>query len=114
MAEIDEKIKKYGIINNQHMIHFYKRYIDDIFIIWTGSKSQFEKFMKDINILHPTIKFTSEHNSKDKSTTYLDLTITIENDKIKTDLYRKETDKVQYLLPSSCHPYIHLRVYPIH
>jgi hypothetical protein len=32
------------------------------------------------------------------------MTVSIENDKIKTDLYRKETDKVQYLLPSSCHP----------
>ena len=39
-----------------------------------------------------------------KSTTFLDTTLTIKNEKIKTDLYRKETDKVQYLLPSSCHP----------
>ncbi len=32
------------------------------------------------------------------------MTVSIENNKIKTDLYRKETDKIQYLLPSSCHP----------
>ncbi len=90
--------------NTQHFIHFYKRYIDDIFIIWTGSKEEFERFMNVINGLHPTIKFTSEYNAENRSTTYLDLTISISNNKIKTDLYRKPTDKVQYLLPSSCHP----------
>jgi hypothetical protein len=37
-------------------------------------------------------------------TTFLDLTVSITNNKIKTDLYRKKTDKVQYLLPNSCHP----------
>ena len=30
--------------------------------------------------------------------------VSIENDKIETDLYRKPTDRCQYLLPSSCHP----------
>ena len=30
--------------------------------------------------------------------------ITIADDGIITDLYRKETDRVQYLLPLSCHP----------
>jgi hypothetical protein len=39
-----------------------------------------------------------------KSTTFLDTTITIKNGKITTDLYRKETDRIQYLLPNSCHP----------
>ena len=32
------------------------------------------------------------------------MTISLYDNKIKTDLYRKPTDKVQYLLPSSCHP----------
>ena len=32
------------------------------------------------------------------------LSISIKNGKIVTDLYRKPTDRVQYLLPSSCHP----------
>jgi peptide-methionine (R)-S-oxide reductase len=59
---------------------------------------------KKINLLDTTIKFTSECDFDKKSTTFLDTTLTIKNGKIKTDLYRKETDKVQYLLPSSCHP----------
>jgi hypothetical protein len=36
--------------------------------------------------------------------TFLDTTIQIRGEKIETDLYRKPTDRVQYLLPSSSHP----------
>ena len=100
MAEIDVMIKNCG----KNLIHFYRRYIDDIFIIWTGSKDEFDQFVNTINALHQTIKFTSDHNFDNKSTTFLDLTVSIKDNKIKTDLYRKETDKIQYLLPSSCHP----------
>jgi peptide-methionine (R)-S-oxide reductase len=104
MAEIDIKIENCGITNNKNLIHFYKRYIDDIFIIWTGTKEEFTKFVNDINNLHQTIKFTSEFNYDKKSTKFLDMTVSIENTKITTDLFRKETDKIQYLFPSSCHP----------
>jgi hypothetical protein len=38
------------------------------------------------------------------SCNFLDLTIQIENGKITTDLYRKETGKPSALLPSSAHP----------
>ena len=54
--------------------------------------------------MHPTIKFTSSYNIAERSTNFLDLKITIKDNGIITDLYRKETDRVQYLLPSSCHP----------
>jgi hypothetical protein len=104
MSEIDELIKKCAISGNKTPIQFYKRYIDDIFVIWTGTKNEFADFANRINNLHPTIKFTNEFNHERKSTTFLDLTVSIVNNKIKTDLYRKETDKVQYLLPSACHP----------
>jgi hypothetical protein len=60
--------------------------------------------MAQINTVHETIKFTHEFNLENKSTTYLDTTIQIKNGKIITDIYRKETDSVQYLLPNSCNP----------
>ena len=35
---------------------------------------------------------------------FLDVLVSIRNGKIDTDLYKKPTDRNQYLLPSSCHP----------
>jgi hypothetical protein len=60
--------------------------------------------MTKINTLHETIKFTHSYCFKDKSTTFLDMTVKIAKNKILTDLYRKPSDKVQYLLQNSCHP----------
>ena len=85
-------------------IIFLKRFIDDYLIFWTGSEDEFKVFMIKINSMHPTIKFTSSYNIKERSTNFLDLKITITDEGIITDLYKKETDRVQYLLPSSCHP----------
>ena len=35
---------------------------------------------------------------------FLDTSISIEIGRIEVDLYKKENDRNQYLLPSSCHP----------
>jgi peptide-methionine (R)-S-oxide reductase len=104
MSKIDILINKCGIFNTINMIYFYKRFIDDILMIWTGTFDQFLNFMDTINQLHPSIKFTYNFNTESKSTTFLDTEIKIINNKISTDLYKKETDKIQYLLPTSCHP----------
>ena len=47
--------------------------------------------------------FTSERSTT--SIPFLDVKILLENGKIENDLYWKPTDKHQYLLPSSSHPY---------
>ena len=41
---------------------------------------------------------------EENSCNFLDLKISIQNSKIETDLFRKETTKPQALLPSSAHP----------
>jgi desmoglein 4 len=104
MEKIDSLVQECGVNENLNHILFYKRFIDDILIFWKGSEEKFLEFMSQINTLHPTIKFTHEFDKKNKSTTYLDTTIQIKEGKIITDLYRKETDRIQYLLPNSCHP----------
>ena len=101
MAKYDILIQKLGT----KCIHFFKRYIDDIFMIWTGTEEEFLDFFKTLNEMHPTIKFTYSYNLTTRSTTFLDTEVTIDsNNNITTDLYKKETDRVQYLLPTSCHP----------
>ena len=104
MGKIDKMIRWAAIVGIRNLIHFYKRFIDDILIIWLGTEEEFLTFMQTINSLHPTKKFTCEYNIKERSTTFLDTKITIINNRIETDLYRKPTDRVQYLLPSSSHP----------
>ena len=91
--------------NLKKYLHTWRRFIDDIFIIWTGTCFQFEEFFTFINSYHPTIKFDPpQHNEEDNSCNFLDLKISIENSRIQTDLYRKETSKPRALLPSSAHP----------
>ena len=106
MACVDIWFANCGIdeLTLENFIIFLKRFIDDFLIFWTGSEEQLHKFMTKINSMHPSIKFTCSYNLKERSTNFLDLKITITDEGIKTDLYRKETDRVQYLLPSSCHP----------
>ena len=103
MAMIDKMIL--AIEKFRLFIAFYKRFIDNIFIIWTGTEEEFLKFMEEIDRLHNTIKFTCSYDLVNRSTTFLDTVVKISEDgKITTDLYRKPTDRVQYLLPTSCHP----------
>lgn len=46
-------------------IHTWKKFIDDIFIIWTETAEEFEQFMTNINQIHPTIKFTHKISEKE-------------------------------------------------
>ena len=71
-------------------------------MVWTHGEEQLNKFKKYLNNIHPTNKFTSERST---STPFLDVNIELHNSKIETDLYCKPTDKHQYLLHSSSHPY---------
>jgi hypothetical protein len=105
MADKDNSIKNVQKTNFPDCaLELYFRFIDDIFAIWCGSKESFIQFMEEINKLHPTIKFTSEFNYEERSTAFLDTKITIIDGKLTSDLYKKPTDRAQYLLPSSCHP----------
>ena len=82
--------------------HTWRRYIDDIFMIWTHSVDDLHAFTSYPNSIHSTIKFASNY-----SFTYipfLDVNVSVNYGNITTDLYTKTTDKHQYLLQSSCHP----------
>lgn len=78
------------------------RFIDDIEMKWTDTREHLEQFLEIANNFHPSIKFTTE--TSETSNTFLDTTSTLENGKIKMDLYCKPVDTHQYLLPTSSHP----------
>ena len=51
--------------------------------------------------MHPTPKFTADWSKT--SINFLDVTVSITEGTIETDLYVKPTDSHQYLLLSTCH-----------
>ena len=57
----------------------YLRFIDDIFMIWTASTEELEKFLNDINQndVHKSIKFTAEYSKTEIN--FLDITVYIKN-----------------------------------
>lgn len=45
-----------------HNPYIWRRYIDDIFIIWTLGEQKLDEFLLYFNNIHPSIKFTSERS----------------------------------------------------
>ena len=69
-----------------------------------------------MNQIHPSLKFTLNHTSNGQesmedrcpcvpsdSIPFLDTSLSVINGKIDVDLYKKKTDRSQYLLRESCH-----------
>ena len=80
----------------------WKRFIDDIFLLWRGTEEQLEAFYQHLNAFHPTIKFTM--NVSKESVPFLDINIALKGRYLTTDIYTKPTDSHAYLLHKSCHP----------
>ena len=107
-------------------IKLHKRFLDDIFLIYCGTTKGLHKFFDEVNKINSSIQMTMSHtslkneNSENKcdcketeDIQFLDLSCSIKEGKIETDLFRKQTDRNQYLLPSSCHPRHTTRSIPI-
>ena len=63
MAEIDQQILNLAESLPSSPISFYRRFLDDIFIIFEGSPENLHSFVKEINKIHPRIKFTMTHST---------------------------------------------------
>ena len=83
------------------------RFIDDIFLIWTGNKDSLDHFISF------TQNYSKSRNMKSKikfeihlSTNkvhFLDTTVSLNHGKLRTTLFTKPTDSHFYLSTSSCH-----------
>ena len=67
---------------------FFKRSIDDIFLIWPHGEEELQKFLEMINNHHKMIKFTEEHSIKEIA--FLDTLVYKENGKLLTKVYHKK------------------------
>ena len=71
-------------------------------MIWPHGMDSLLEFIDHLNIVHPTIKFTSDISHTEIS--FLDLTIYIKQSQLHTRLYTKTTDRHMYLNYFSEHP----------
>ena len=73
----------------------WKRFIDDIFLIWPHGMDSILEFINHLNTVHSTIKFTSDISPTEIS--FQDLIANIRGSKLYTRLYTKITDRYIYL-----------------
>ena len=91
------------ILTFLHLMHFWKRFIDDIFFIFLGSHSQLKSLITFMNTISPTIKYTFTYS--EQTVSYLDVQIYLsESRKLMTKLYKKPTDCMTLLHFHSHHP----------
>ena len=79
----------------------WKRFIDDVFFIWTDSEKNLEKCLKELNRFHPNIKFAFEKLKM--KVNFLEVVTEIKNGRLSIDLCSKLVDSYQYLQYNSCH-----------
>jgi len=84
-------------------IYYYKRYVDDIIILFNINKIQEEQLLQGINHIEQnlTFKLTTEDNNK---INFLGLTITRKISKLEIGIYRKETNTDTVIHYLSNHP----------
>ena len=64
---------------------FYKRFVDDGFGVWTGTKTELKEFAAFANTIHKNIKVELRYH--ERHIEFLDTLVKIENGHIYTDLY---------------------------
>eukprot|EP00061_Rhincodon_typus_P014356 g41320.t1 len=82
--------------------HLFLCCIDDCIGAAACSKEQLEQFINFTNTFHPNLKFT--WTISDISLSFLDLSVSISDDHLETDIYFKPTDSHSYLDYTSSHP----------
>ena len=97
MGNFEEKLNTYKL---KPLI--WKRFIDEIFFIWTYGQKELDTFVQYLNSCHTTIKFTAE--TSPRTLNFLDITVNLEKDGTSlSTLYCKPTDSHYYFLYSSEH-----------
>ena len=100
------KYEKLAFNSNQDLLQnilVWKRFIDDVLMLFKGSREECEELVDWLNSLMPgVVKFKFDFSYQ--KVEFLDLEIYIEDGKLKTNLYIKPTNKQLYLDFNSNHP----------
>ncbi|OCT95432.1 hypothetical protein XELAEV_18013121mg [Xenopus laevis] len=92
-------------------IKLYKRYVDDLLLVWRGSESQFSSFVESLNHNDCNLRFTFsfDHANID----FLDLKLMSKSSEIVSTVYRKKSAGNSLLRADSCHPKHIFKAVPI-
>ena len=98
-----EDLETKAIQSAPHTPAFWKRFVDDTFVIIKSSHKQ--EFLDHINSIDSNIQFTSEESREDGSMPFLDMLIIPQEDgTFYTTIYRKPTHTDMYVQWDSQHP----------
>ena len=97
-----EVLEKFSLLPS-----FYKRYLDDIYMLWDHGIDAFLEFFEILNSHDPSVKLT--YRIEELSNDYLDVTTFkgpnfVESGHLDTKVFFKPTDTHQLLHKSSFHP----------
>ena len=91
------------IQNHGHNLLYFKRYIDDIFGIWTGNlTTDWEAFSDDVNNFG-ILKWDITETKPSALVNFLDMNLSIENGKIISRTFQKAMTLYLYIPPDSEH-----------
>ena len=83
---------------------YYRRFIDDIFGVWTGNKtSDWSALCDDIDDFG-VLTWDIKEQELSTSVDFLDLTLTISGGKITSKTFQKKMNLYLYIPPASAHP----------
>ncbi|CAF3873515.1 unnamed protein product [Rotaria sp. Silwood1] len=86
MEHIEQELEKF---EDNNKIKFYRRYVDDTFIIFNGKQGDIDKLLNYVNSLHPNLKFTNEVEN-DYELSFLDVKVIKQRTKFETTILQKE------------------------
>ncbi|XP_069494653.1 uncharacterized protein [Ambystoma mexicanum] len=94
---------------HQYIKH-WGRYIDDIFLVWSGPHATLDSFLGYINLIDERIQFTYEIGHP--SVHFLDVLVIPNAPSFNTEVYHKPTDRNNLLHRMSFHPTATIRSLP--
>lgn len=88
-------------------VKLYKRFLDDLLMLWNDTLEEFMIFFDYLNQLVPGISFT--YKVSNEANEFLDLRIAISSfgnskPKLSFSTHQKTLNKYAYISPKSCHP----------
>ena len=89
-----------------------RRYIDDYFGISTSTKKELKDFMLYVKDFHPSLSNT--YGISETSVKFLNISITMTQHGLDTDIFYNDTDIHSYLRCESAHPSSCKKVFLIH